>query len=53
MIIHSQVACKNISDVFSTEILTEQELAAIYGGIRPKGKSRDKDILDVEDEDAD
>ena len=53
MIIHSKVACKNISDVFSTEILSEQELSAIKGGIRPKGKSRDKDILDVEDENDD
>ena len=53
MIFHKKVTFKNVSDIFSSEILNEQELATIHGGKRRKGKTRDKDILDVEDEDDD
>ena len=41
---------KRSIDTFSSDALNEQEMIAVLGGIRRKPKSRDKDILDLEDE---
>jgi hypothetical protein len=41
----------NIFEVFSADTLNKQEMQVIFGGVRPKGKSKDKDVFDEEDED--
>ena len=43
---------KNISDLFTTEILSEKEMHLILGGKRRNPKSREKDHYDF-DEDED
>ena len=38
----------NVCDLFSSEQLSEKELATVLGGTKPK--TRDKDIYDLDEE---
>ena len=49
MIIRKKYMIDNISKKFISEILEEKELSQIVGGKRRRGKSRDKDHLDLDD----
>ncbi len=39
---------KNLMDVFSAEVLSEKQMRLVVGGTRPRPKSRDKDIFDID-----
>ena len=43
-----QQSTENTFEIFGFEVLTSKEMNELRGGSRPK--SRDKDILDVEDD---
>ena len=43
-------SAKNISDLFSFEMLGEKEMSMITGGIRRRPKTREKDIYDFEED---
>ena len=41
----------NISELFRSESLSTDEMSSVLGGSRPRPKSRDKDIYDLDEDD--